>query len=87
MELSVSIYTVLSKYLMDAAVREAEHLAWAMRLRITMVVIYCVEQIHQLTPASLENLTNSTIYPTEDYAAKVSNFVFWDEGAAAERQS
>ncbi|KAL0425344.1 UNVERIFIED_CONTAM: Myb-like protein L [Sesamum radiatum] len=78
---------VLSKYLMDAAIREAEHLAWAMRLRVTMVVIYCLEQIHQLTPASLENLTNSTIYPTEDYAAKVSNFVFWDEGAAAERQS
>ncbi|KAL0401169.1 UNVERIFIED_CONTAM: putative inactive receptor-like protein kinase [Sesamum latifolium] len=68
-------------------IREAEHLDWAMRLRVAMGITYCLEHMHQLTPTlAHRNLTSSTVYLTEDYAAKVSDFVFWDEGAAAERQ-
>ncbi|KAL0299313.1 UNVERIFIED_CONTAM: putative inactive receptor-like protein kinase [Sesamum radiatum] len=68
-------------------IREAEHLDWTMRLRVAMGIAYCLEHMHQLTPTlAHRNLTSSTVYLTEDYAAKVSDFVFWDEGAAAERQ-
>lgn len=44
--------------------------------------------MHRMTPPlAHRNLTSSSIYLTEDYAAKVSDFVFWDKGAAAEKQS
>lgn len=67
-------------------VKEAEHLDWAMRLRIAMGIAYCLEHMHEMTPPLVHrNLTSSSIYLTEDYAAKVSDYVFWDEGA--ERQS
>ncbi|PIN14599.1 Non-specific serine/threonine protein kinase [Handroanthus impetiginosus] len=61
-------------------IREAEHLDWATRLRIAMGMAYCLDHMHQLTPPlPHRNLTSSTIYLTEDYAAKVSDFVFWDK--------
>ncbi|KAL8552223.1 hypothetical protein ACS0TY_001067 [Phlomoides rotata] len=67
-------------------IKEAEHLDWSMRLRIAMGVAYCLEHMHEMTPPlAHRNLTSSSIYLTEDYAAKVSDYVFWDEGA--ERQS
>ncbi|KAH6837369.1 hypothetical protein C2S53_010771 [Perilla frutescens var. hirtella] len=69
-------------------IKEAEHLDWTTRLRIAMGIAYCLDHMHQLTPPLAHgNLTSSSIYLTEDYAAKVSDIVFWDEGAAAERQS
>lgn len=69
-------------------IKEAEHLDWTTRLRIAMGVAYCLEHMHQLSPPlAHRNLTSSSIYLTEDYAAKVSDIVFWDKGAAAERQS
>ena len=53
-----------------------------------MGIAYCLEHMHQLTPPlAHKSLTSSSIYLTEDYAAKVSDIVFWDEGAAAERQT
>lgn len=62
------------------AVKEAEHLDWAARLRIAMGIAYCLEHMHQLNPpVLLRNLDSSSIYLTDDYAAKVSDIRFWCE--------
>ncbi|KAH7672589.1 Non-specific serine/threonine protein kinase protein [Dioscorea alata] len=61
-------------------IKEAEHLDWAARLRIAMGIAYCLEHIHQLNPpVLLRNLDSSSIYLTDDYAAKVSDIRFWCE--------
>ncbi|KAL2526639.1 putative LRR receptor-like serine/threonine-protein kinase MRH1 [Abeliophyllum distichum] len=66
-------------------IKEAEHLDWAMRLRIAMGMAYCLDYMHQLTPViPHRNLTSSAIYLTEDYAAKISDFGFLGDGSAAE---
>ncbi|XP_073293105.1 inactive receptor-like serine/threonine-protein kinase At2g40270 isoform X2 [Primulina huaijiensis] len=62
-------------------IREAEHLDWATRLRIAMGVAYCLEHMHQLThPLAHGNLTSSSVYLTKDYAGKVSDFIYQNEG-------
>ncbi|XP_073124420.1 probable inactive receptor-like protein kinase At3g56050 isoform X1 [Henckelia pumila] len=62
-------------------IREAEHLDWATRLRIAMGVAYCLEHMHQLThPLAHRNLTSSSVYLTEDYAGKVSDFIYQTDG-------
>lgn len=62
---------------------EAEHLDWTMRLRVAMGMAYCLEHIHQLTPPLAHaNLLSSSIYLTEDYAAKISDYSFWNEATA-----
>jgi len=59
------------------AVREAEELDWGMRKRIAMGIAYCLDHMHQLTPPiSQRNLLSSSIYLTEDYAAKLSDLSF-----------
>lgn len=69
------------------AVRESEHLDWGMRLRIAMGMAYCLEHMHQQNPpVILGNITSSSINLTEDYAAKVSDYSFWNEMAAAEME-
>lgn len=69
-------------------VKEAEHLDWGMRLRIAMGMAYCLEHMHQLTPCiTHRNLTSSTVNLTEDYAAKISDFSFWNEAYVVEMQS
>ncbi|XP_073156072.1 inactive receptor-like serine/threonine-protein kinase At2g40270 isoform X2 [Henckelia pumila] len=58
-------------------IKEAEHLDWETRLRIAMGSAYCLEHMHQLTPALVHrNLTSSTVYLAEDYAAKLSDFIY-----------
>lgn len=65
-------------------VREAEHLDWNMRLRITMGVAYCLEQMHGLNPSSAhQNLTSFAVSLSEDYAAQLSDFSIWNEVALA----
>ncbi|KAL4587775.1 hypothetical protein LXL04_000649 [Taraxacum kok-saghyz] len=60
-------------------IKEAEHLDWSTRLRIAMGTAYCLEYLHQLNPPiTHHNLQSSSIYLTEDYAAKISDFSFWD---------
>ncbi|CAL5386369.1 unnamed protein product [Camellia sinensis] len=60
-------------------IKESEHLDWGMRLRIAMGMAYCLEHMHQLTPPIAHgNLQSSSIYLTEDYAAKISDFSFWN---------
>lgn len=69
-------------------VREAEHLDWGMRMRITMGMAYCLEHMHNLSPSfPHKNLTSSAVYLTEDSAAKISDFGFWNETEAAEMVS
>lgn len=52
---------------------------WSTRLRLAMGIAYCLEYLHQLNPPiSHKNLKSSSIYLTEDYAAKISDFSFWD---------
>ncbi|KAL6533092.1 hypothetical protein OROMI_027204 [Orobanche minor] len=61
-------------------IREAEHLDWLMRIRIAMGIAYCLDHMHQLSPPfAHRNLSSSSIYLTEDYASKLSDFVSWDE--------
>ncbi|KAK4778370.1 hypothetical protein SAY87_018557 [Trapa incisa] len=69
-------------------VKEAEHLDWGMRLRITMGMAYCLEHMHQLNPPILhKNLTSLAVTLTEDYAAKISDFNFWNQVTASEIES
>ncbi|KAB2081153.1 hypothetical protein ES319_A05G113100v1 [Gossypium barbadense] len=65
-------------------IQEAEHLDWGMRLRIAMGIAYCLEHMHQLTPPiAHRNLQSSSMYLTEDYAAKISDFSFLSNATAA----
>ncbi|KAL4333364.1 hypothetical protein GQ457_07G033660 [Hibiscus cannabinus] len=64
-------------------IREAEHLDWGMRLRIAMGIVYCLEHMHQLTPPiAHRNLQSCSVYLTEDYAAKISDFSFLNNATA-----
>ncbi|KAB2614531.1 inactive receptor-like protein kinase [Pyrus ussuriensis x Pyrus communis] len=48
-------------------IKEAEHLDWRMRLRITMGMAYCLEYMHQLNPPIAHNNLNSgSLQLTED---------------------
>ncbi|XP_066352347.1 protein MALE DISCOVERER 2-like isoform X4 [Miscanthus floridulus] len=61
-------------------VREAEKLDWMARLRISMGIAYCLEHMHQLkTPVVLRNFDSTTVYLTDDFAAKVSDLEFWND--------
>ncbi|OWM66677.1 inactive receptor-like serine/threonine-protein kinase At2g40270 isoform X2 [Punica granatum] len=65
-------------------IKESEQLDWQMRLRIAMGMAYCLEYMHQLSPPiAHRNLNSSSIYLTEDYAAKISDFSFWNDLIAA----
>jgi len=68
-------------------VREVEHLDWPTRLRIIMGVTYCLEHMNQLDPpVTPRTLNSSSIYLTEDYAAKFSDTKFWkDDNDAADQ--
>ncbi|KAJ3684071.1 hypothetical protein LUZ61_013235 [Rhynchospora tenuis] len=58
-------------------IKEAEQLDWSARLRIAMGIIYCLENLANINPpARLKTLNSSTIYLSEDYAAKVSDLGF-----------
>ncbi|KAE8650143.1 hypothetical protein Csa_011201 [Cucumis sativus] len=55
-----------------------------MRLRIAMGVGYCLDHMHQLDPPVVHrHLCSSSVYLTEDYAAKLSDFSYWIEATAA----
>uniref|UniRef100_A0ACD5YIC9 Uncharacterized protein n=1 Tax=Avena sativa TaxID=4498 RepID=A0ACD5YIC9_AVESA len=67
-------------------IREAEHLDWPTRLRIIMGVTYCLEHMNQLDPPfTPRTLNSSSIYLTEDYAAKIADTEIWknDKDAAS----
>ncbi|KAL2333001.1 hypothetical protein Fmac_014214 [Flemingia macrophylla] len=61
-------------------IREAEQLDWGMRMRTAMGIAYCLEHLHQLSPPiAYRNILSSSIYLTEDYAAKLSDLSFWTD--------
>ncbi|KAL6653362.1 hypothetical protein ACP70R_008940 [Stipagrostis hirtigluma subsp. patula] len=69
-------------------IREAEHLDWPTRLRVIMGVAYCLEHMSQLDPpVTPATLSSSSIYLTDDYAAKISDIEFWKEDKDAASQS
>ncbi|KAK8335959.1 hypothetical protein V6Z12_A09G089300 [Gossypium hirsutum] len=54
-------------------VKEMEHLDWNARVRIIMGVAYCLQYMHHdlNPPLAHPNLSSSSIYLTDDYAAKL----------------
>ncbi|KAH9601977.1 hypothetical protein KSS87_000350 [Heliosperma pusillum] len=69
-------------------IKEAERLDWAMRVRIVMGMAYCLEHMHQLDPPiSHRDMQSSSIYLSEDYAAKISDFSFWSVGSKSKMRS
>lgn len=59
-----------------------------MRVRVAMGMAYCLEYMHGMTPPVFQkNLQSASIYLTEDYAAKISDFSFWNEVTAAKTGS
>lgn len=68
-------------------IREAEHLDWGMRLRVTMGIAYCLEHMHQLVPPITHpNFNSSAVSLAEDYAAKISDFSLWNQVPATQVQ-
>ncbi|KAE8690474.1 putative LRR receptor-like serine/threonine-protein kinase [Hibiscus syriacus] len=65
-------------------VKEMEHLDWNARMRIIMGVAYCLQYMHHdlNPPLAHPNLSSSSIYLADDYAAKVHRFWFksWEIG-------
>ena len=48
-----------------------------------MGMAYCLEHMHDLAPpVTHPNLNSSAVNLSEDYAAKISDFCFWNEVAA-----
>lgn len=61
-------------------VREDGHLDWPTRLRVAVGIAYCLEHMHQLSPPEiLGTLDTSTIYLTDDFAAKIADVFFCEE--------
>ncbi|XVF40320.1 hypothetical protein PTKIN_Ptkin01aG0104100 [Pterospermum kingtungense] len=55
-------------------VKEMEHLDWNARMRIIMGVTYCLLYVHHdlNPPIALPDLSSTTVYLTDDYAAKLA---------------
>ncbi|KAG9453597.1 hypothetical protein H6P81_006501 [Aristolochia fimbriata] len=69
-------------------IKEAEPLDWPARLRIAMGMAYCLEHMHQLSPPlSHKSLHSAVIYLTDDFAAKVADFGFWNVASAVKMGS
>ncbi|XP_040380628.1 probable inactive receptor-like protein kinase At3g56050 [Oryza brachyantha] len=75
--------------------RDDGHLDWATRLRVAVGVAYCLEHMHRLSPPEVvRTLDASTVYLTDDFAAKISDVFFCGDGgeeaakpAMADRES
>ncbi|WVY91468.1 hypothetical protein V8G54_036982 [Vigna mungo] len=69
-------------------IKEAEHLDWVTRLRVATGMAYCLQHVHQLDPPmALITLNSQTVYLTDDYAAKLSDFSFSYEITSAETKA
>ncbi|KAJ3695745.1 hypothetical protein LUZ60_001122 [Juncus effusus] len=59
---------------------ETEHLDWSARMRIIMGIAYCLQYLHELEPSiSHPDLCSSSVFLTEDFAAKVGDASVWRE--------
>jgi len=53
-----------------------------------MGMAYCLEHMHELDPPiPHRDLQSGSIYLSEDYAAKISDFSFWNESTGAKMRS
>ncbi|VAH06440.1 probable inactive receptor-like protein kinase At3g56050 [Triticum dicoccoides] len=67
-------------------VREDGHLDWPTRLRVAVGIAYCLEHMHQLSPPEiLKTLDTSTVYLTDDFAAKIADVFFCSDDASSTR--
>ncbi|KAI8525702.1 hypothetical protein RHMOL_Rhmol13G0250000 [Rhododendron molle] len=58
-------------------VKEVEHLDWNARTRIIMGTAYCLQYMHELNPpVAHSNLNTTSIFLTDDYAAKIAEISF-----------
>ncbi|KAI4304416.1 hypothetical protein MLD38_039930 [Melastoma candidum] len=59
-------------------IKDAEHLDWTTRMRITMGTAYCLRYMHHdlSPPVPHSNLNSSVIFLTDDFAAKVAETSF-----------
>ncbi|XP_024016954.1 protein MALE DISCOVERER 2 isoform X1 [Morus notabilis] len=59
-------------------VKEVEHLDWNARMRIVMGTAYCLQYMHHdlNPPVAHPNLNSTSIYLTDDYAAKIADIGF-----------
>ncbi|XP_047096581.1 probable inactive receptor-like protein kinase At3g56050 [Lolium rigidum] len=65
-------------------VREDGHLDWPTRLRVAVGIAYCMEHMHQLSPPEiLGTLDTSTVYLTDDFAAKIADVFFCSDEASS----
>lgn len=65
-------------------VREDGHLDWPTRLRVAVGIAYCLEHMHQLSPPEiLGTLDTSTVYLTDDFAAKIADVFFCSDEASS----
>ncbi|KAG0464121.1 hypothetical protein HPP92_020190 [Vanilla planifolia] len=61
-------------------VKEFERLDWNERMRIIMGIAYCLQHMHNLNPPLVHPiLHSSSIFMTEDYAAKVADIGIFSE--------
>lgn len=62
-------------------VKEFEHLDWATRMRIVMGIAYCLQFMHHELnpPIAIHELQSSSVYLTDDYAAKICDTSTWKE--------
>ncbi|KAF3452131.1 hypothetical protein FNV43_RR08228 [Rhamnella rubrinervis] len=62
-------------------VKEVEHLDWNARVRIIMGTAYCLQYMHHdlNPPVAHCNLNSTSIYLTDDYAAKIAEIGFWSK--------
>ncbi|XP_020594910.1 protein MALE DISCOVERER 1-like, partial [Phalaenopsis equestris] len=61
-------------------VPDFEHLQWSVRMRIIMGIAYCLQYMHNLNPPVIHPiLHSSSIFITEDYAAKIADIGIFSE--------
>lgn len=71
------IYNEFITSLFVSPVKEVEHLDWNARMRIIMGTAYCLQYMHELNPpVAHSNLTTTSIFLTDDYAAKVGFLLY-----------
>ncbi|XP_072994460.1 protein MALE DISCOVERER 2-like isoform X2 [Typha latifolia] len=67
-------------------VEEFDHIDWTARMRIIMGTAYCLQHMHQLNPPIAHpDLQSSSIFLSEDYAAKVADISVWKDVIAKEK--
>ncbi|KAF7840337.1 protein MALE DISCOVERER 2-like [Senna tora] len=70
-------------------VKDDEHLDWSARTRIIMGIAYCLQYMHHdlNPPIAHTNLSSSSIYLTDDFAAKAAEMTFGKQVASKTKAS